>query len=317
MKYFQYSCFIFLICLIAVNTPMQVLAAQTQTQTQTQVPHVLGNLNFAIPNACAQVFVLTKSHAFQAPGGRSAPSIRQTGNLRNKVVTELAQLAIAIKQATTDGNFAQAKVLRRHLIERFNQAISIGIDLGAFGVLIKKIKMKENEALSEGAKQYEQTRKQIKDSERHFLPWVTLRSLAAHTGWVRFARFSPDGSRIVTASYDKTARIWDALTGKCIATLTGHNGLVLSGHFSTDGLRIITAADDKTARIWDALTGSLIATLTGHTDTVRSAYFSPDGLLVVTASDDKTVKIWVQVESENAGQTEMTNLNKPEFGQLR
>ena len=78
------------------------------------------------------------------------------------------------------------------------------------------------------------------------------------------AAFSPDGSRIVTASWDKTARIWDAATAKEIAVLRGHDGPVVSAAFSPDGSRIVTASEDKTARIWDAATAKEIAVLRGH-----------------------------------------------------
>ncbi len=64
--------------------------------------------------------------------------------------------------------------------------------------------------------------------------------------------FSPDGTRILTASQDKTARIWDAKTGALLVTLTGHNRAVASAQFSPDGRRVVTASHDKTARVWDA-----------------------------------------------------------------
>ena len=48
-------------------------------------------------------------------------------------------------------------------------------------------------------------------------------ALGGHDDFVNSAAFSPDGSRIVTASSDKTARIWDAATGKEIAVLRGHD----------------------------------------------------------------------------------------------
>jgi hypothetical protein len=97
---------------------------------------------------------------------------------------------------------------------------------------------------------------------------------------------------VVTASFDRTARIWDADSGKEIALLNGHTSVVWSAGFSPDGKRVVTASSDKTARIWDADSGKEIALLKGHTDVVRSARFSPDGKRVVTASDDNSARIW-------------------------
>ena len=69
---------------------------------------------------------------------------------------------------------------------------------------------------------------------------------------MRTAAFSPDGTRVVTASEDKTARVWEAAEGKEIAVLKGHAGVVESAAFSPDGKRVVTASRDKTARLWDA-----------------------------------------------------------------
>ena len=65
--------------------------------------------------------------------------------------------------------------------------------------------------------------------------------LRGHEGTVLCAAFSPDGSRIVTASEDKTARIWDIATSREIAVLLGHSYHVQSAAFSADGSRIVTA----------------------------------------------------------------------------
>jgi len=112
-----------------------------------------------------------------------------------------------------------------------------------------------------------------------------------HDGFVYSAAFSPDGTRIVTASDDKTARIWDAASAKEIAVLR-HDDAVHSAAFSPDGSRIVTASNDETARIWDAATATETAVLRGHDDTVNSAAFSLDGSRIVTASGDRTARIW-------------------------
>jgi WD40 repeat protein len=116
--------------------------------------------------------------------------------------------------------------------------------------------------------------------------------LSGHSESIRSAAYSPDGARIVTASNDKTARIWDARLGKQLAVLAGHHNSVSSASYSPDGTRIVTSAADKTARVWDALLGTQLMILAGHGDVVRFASYSPDGTRIVTASNDKTARIW-------------------------
>jgi WD40 repeat protein len=116
--------------------------------------------------------------------------------------------------------------------------------------------------------------------------------LGGDDGQVYSAAFSPDGSHIVTASADKTARVWDAATANEIVVLRSHEDALRSVAFSPDGLRIVTASADKTARVWDALTAKEVAVLRGHDDPVYCATFSPDGSRIVTASGDKTARIW-------------------------
>ena len=112
-----------------------------------------------------------------------------------------------------------------------------------------------------------------------------------HTHAVKFAQFSPDSKRIVSASKDRTARIWEVSTGKLLHVLEGHTSEVNCAQFSPDGRRIVTASGNI-AHIWDASTGMLLQTLKGHIGRVNSAQFSYDGKRIVTASDDQTARTW-------------------------
>ena len=116
--------------------------------------------------------------------------------------------------------------------------------------------------------------------------------LKGHAGTIIFASFSPDGRRIVTASDDTTARVWDAASGTEIALLKAHEQPVTSASFSPDGRRIVTTSYDQTARVWDAEGGAEIALLKAHEGVVLNASFSPDGRWIVTASSDNTARVW-------------------------
>ncbi|HEX9077538.1 MAG TPA: WD40 repeat domain-containing protein [Anaerolineae bacterium] len=116
--------------------------------------------------------------------------------------------------------------------------------------------------------------------------------LRGYSGPVYSVAFDPTGQRIVTASGDGTARIWDANTGAQLLVLRGHKGQVFKAVFSPDGKQVATAGGDRTVRLWDASTGQLWATMPGHQDLIWSVNYSPDGKQLVTASADKTARIW-------------------------
>ncbi len=83
-----------------------------------------------------------------------------------------------------------------------------------------------------------------------------------HEGEVNYAEFSPDGSKIVTASSDKYARIWDS-DGNILHILRGHGyeKKVVHAAFSQDSQQVVTSSYDGTARVWDVQTGQLLQTL--------------------------------------------------------
>jgi tetratricopeptide (TPR) repeat protein len=88
---------------------------------------------------------------------------------------------------------------------------------------------------------------------------LDLMTLRGHTGWVSSVAFSPDGRRIVTGSWDSTAKVWDAQSGRETLTLKGHTNYVSSVAFSPDGRRIVTDSSDSTAKVWDTASEQLVA----------------------------------------------------------
>jgi len=106
----------------------------------------------------------------------------------------------------------------------------------------------------------------------------------AHTAEVWRVRWSPDSTRIVSASFDKTAVVFDATTGKVLMRLEGHDDNVRIAEYSPDGTQIATASDDKTIRLWDAGTGEQTKILEGHNGAVLFLNWSYDGSKLVSCS---------------------------------
>src|SRR6266566_1423118 len=129
-----------------------------------------------------------------------------------------------------------------------------------------------------------------------------VREQMEHQDEVYSGQFSPDGQQVVTASKDKTARVWDAAAGRAISQPMKHSSEVYSGQFSPDGKRVVTASEDGKAQVWDAATGQAVGQPMQHDDEVHSAQFSADGQRVVTASDDETAQVWDAATGQAVGQ---------------
>jgi WD40 repeat protein len=118
--------------------------------------------------------------------------------------------------------------------------------------------------------------------------------LGGHSNLLVTVAWSPDGKRLATASWDKTARIWDAGTGKEQLSLTSHTDRLQVVAWSPGGEQLATGSNDRTAKIWDAGTGKELFTLSGHTGEVWRTDWSPDGKRLATAclNNDTTAKVW-------------------------
>jgi WD40 repeat protein len=116
--------------------------------------------------------------------------------------------------------------------------------------------------------------------------------LKGHAAPILHAAFSPDGTRIVTASADQTARLWDARTRAQLGEPLTHASRVTFAVFSPSGARVLTTGEDNTARVWDAGTGELLLPPMQHHGTVIQGAFSPDGARLATVCKDRTARVW-------------------------
>ena len=123
--------------------------------------------------------------------------------------------------------------------------------------------------------------------------------LKGHTNVISALAFSPDGTRLISGSFDKTARIWaigsrQSAIGnpECLCVLRGHTDYIYAVARSPDGTRAATGSDDDALKLWDARSGRLIKTLTGHTNDVVSVAFTPDGRYLLSGSWDRTIRLW-------------------------
>ncbi len=118
------------------------------------------------------------------------------------------------------------------------------------------------------------------------------RTITGHTAPVQAIAISPGSDWLVTASADRSVRLWNASTGAERMTLTGHTDRVNAVAIAADGTWLATAGADRSIRAWDATTGTLRARFTGHKAQINAVAIAPDGTWLASASDDLSVRIW-------------------------
>lgn len=104
--------------------------------------------------------------------------------------------------------------------------------------------------------------------------------------------WSSDSRLLVTASDDKTLKIWELSSGKSLKTLKGHSNYVFCCNFNPQSNLIVSGSFDESVRIWDVRTGKCLKTLPAHSDPVSAVHFNRDGSLIVSSSYDGLCRIW-------------------------
>jgi WD40 repeat protein/serine/threonine protein kinase len=118
-----------------------------------------------------------------------------------------------------------------------------------------------------------------------------VQQLRGHTAPVVTVNWNADDGMLLTASEDRTARLWDVATGRTLATLE-RPAKVVGAWFSPDGRRFAMATADRRLTVWDTASRTLVASCDEETAGVTNARFSPDGELLVSSSIDGAIKVW-------------------------
>ena len=104
--------------------------------------------------------------------------------------------------------------------------------------------------------------------------------------------FSPDGKLLAGAGADRAIRVWEAASGKLLATIEDHADWVLDVAFSPDGKRLASASRDKTSKVFDVGKKEALVTFPGHAESVHAVAFAPDGKSVATGGADNKIRLW-------------------------
>lgn len=119
-----------------------------------------------------------------------------------------------------------------------------------------------------------------------------LREFGGHRDTLFDAEFSPDGTVLATAGYDRTIRLWQVADGKLLRTIAVHNGAVFDLAFDPTGTVLASASADQTVKLWRVSDGLRLDTLNQPQGELNAVAFTPDGRHIVAAGTDKRIHLW-------------------------
>jgi WD40 repeat protein len=183
------------------------------------------------------------------------------------------------------GRKAQLRTTFQLSVEQAERAVQAKNYFNALQSAVQAWEMRPEAISDYDQRAYEVVRETLAANQR-------LIRIMQHDGPVWAVAFDRTGEFIATGANDKTARLWDARTGKAIGSPMRHGGPVLSVAFDPSGELVATGSQDNTARLWNARTGEPVGGAMLHDGPVMAVAFDPKGELLLTASQDKTARLW-------------------------
>jgi WD40 repeat protein len=130
-------------------------------------------------------------------------------------------------------------------------------------------------------------------------PGGEIRAFEGHAGRIESIAFSPGGRYLLTASLDRSAKLWDLNRGEESRTFSAHRATVRRAVFTPNGTRVFTLGDDNAIWIWDVQTGRELLKLDTLGHMGWDLAVSSDGETISVVSLDKTVLAWEASSTES------------------
>ena len=126
-------------------------------------------------------------------------------------------------------------------------------------------------------------------------------ALAGHSDALYDAEYSPDGTRLATAGYDRVVRLWTTGDGALVRAIDVHKGAIFDLAWHPSGSILASASADETVKLWRVADGVRLDTLNQPQGEVRSVHFTADGEHVLAAGADKRIYLWRLTSREVPG----------------